>query len=240
MEYNDTEIKDFDYCDKVDLHALDQKVNFDRLALIANEHGFRGIVVPQINLDNLVKTFKIFEYKDILPICAIDYPFGSSSLDVRNYAIMSAKEKGAQEVEIVAPYHLIVSQDFRKLYDDAQGIANTCKKQGLKLKYVIDQNGPYLDDTVRSNLARMISKVRIPSVSTSLGFFDNKVDHSDNVIKMRTMKSKAGCSMKVYIGSQNVEDIASYIKAGADIIGLPWQKAVYLMHAYQDLVQKKY
>ena len=237
-EFED-EVKKFDYCDKVDLHALDHNIQIEKVVVIASEHGFRGVVVPHIYLESLVKAIKSNGNQELLPICAVDYPFGSSSLDVRNYSIMSAKEKGAKEVEVVAPYHLIANNDFKHVYDDAQNIISTAKKANVGIKYVLDQNGPFIDDAVRSKLARLISSTRMPVVSTSLGYFESKVDHADSIIKMRTMKSKSGASMKVYISSQNVEDIASYVKAGADIIGLPWNKAVYLIHEYEDLVQKK-
>ncbi len=239
MEEIENEEKYFDYCDKVDLHALGHNVNIQRVALIANEHGFRGVVVPLVQLDTLVKASKNLGYDDLLTICAIDYPFGSSSLDVRNYSIMAAKEKGAKEIEIVAPYHLIANKDFRRVYDDAQNVISTAKKANIGIKYVIDQNGPFFDDEVRSKLARLIDNTRLPTISTSLGFFQNKSDHADNIIKMRTLKSKAGCAIKVYIDSKDVEDIVSYVKAGCDIIGLPWDDAVRLIHDYENLVQKR-
>lgn len=237
-EFED-DIKQFDYCDKVDLHALDHFAQIDKIVVMASEHGFRGIIVPHIYIEALVKSIRINGNNDLLPICAIDYPFGSSSLDVRNYSIMSAKEKGAKEVEVVAPYHLIAKNDFKHVYDDAQNILSTAKKASIGIKYVLDQNGPYMDDAVRSKLARLISSVRLPVVSSSLGYFESKVDHADNIIKMRTMKSKSGAQMKVYISSQNVEDIASYVKAGADFVGLPWNRAISLIHEYENLIQKK-
>jgi deoxyribose-phosphate aldolase len=111
---------------------------------------------------------------------------------------------------------------------------------GLSVKYVLDRNHSYInEDNAITRLCRIIKQAQIPIVSTSLGFFDNKIEHSDSVIKMRNIKSKAGCDIKVYISSSDVSDIASYVKAGADIIGLPWNKAPYLVHAYEDLVQRK-
>lgn len=239
MYEEEQQVKQFDYCDKVDLHALEPKVNLASVVSIASEHGFRGIVVPLTKLEQLIKAIKDYGTKEMVPVCTVDYPFGSSSLDVRNYSILAAKEKGAKEVEVVAPYYLIADADFRRVYDDAHNLMSTANKQGISLKYVLDQSSPYVDDTVRTKLSRVISSSRIPIVSTSLGFFDNKVDHADNIIKMRTMKSKAGCQMKVYVSSQDVNDIASYVKAGADYIGLHWKKAPYLVHAYEDMVQKK-
>lgn len=239
-EETEQQVKPFDYCDKVDLHALNPNANLSGVVSIAAEHGFRGIVVPMGRLERLIAAIKAYGTKEILPICAIDYPFGSSSLDVRNYSIMSAHEKGAKEVEIVTPYHFIAVEDFRLVYNDAQSIMNTAKKAGVSLKYVLDDGNPYMNnDKVRSQLTRFVRDAQIPYVSNSLGFFPQKGDHADNIIKMRNFKSKAGCDMKVYLSSKDVDDIAAYVKAGADIIGLDWNQAPYLVHAYEEMVQKK-
>ncbi len=231
----------FDFCDKVDLHALSPSIPLDAVVAVAGEHGFRGVVVTLGRLQELVKeiTKPIFGDKSILPICTIDYPQGMSSTDVRAYSIQSAKEKGAKEVEIVAPYHLLVAKDFKAIYEDAQNLMNVASRAGIEIKYVLDQNSEFVDESISAKICRILSSTRIPVVSTSLGFFDEKIDHADNILKMRNIKNKVGCNMKVFIGSESPNDLASYIKAGADIIGLPWNKAPYLVHAYEDIVQKK-
>lgn len=240
QEETEQEVKQFDYCDKVDLHALNPNTNLNSVVSIAAEHGFRGIIVPMGRIEQLIASIKAYGTKEMLPICAVDYPFGSASLDVRNYSIMSAAEKGAKEVEIVAPYHFIAAEDFRRVYNDAQGIMTNAKKAGVSVKYVIDQGNPYIaNDKVRTQLSRIVQNSRIPYVATSLGYFPDKTDHADSIIKMRNIKSKGGCNVKVYLSSQEVDDIAAYVKAGADIIGLDWNKAPYLVHAYEEMVQKK-
>ncbi len=233
--------KTFDYCKKVDLHVLKGNPNIQSVVSIAGEHGFRGIVVTLARLDRLVDAINkpIYGCKDLVPICAIDFPLGESSLDVRNYSIITAKEKGAKEVEVVAPYHLIAEKDFRKVYDDAQALMSQAEKCGISLKYVLDRDSNSIDDSVTARLCRIISSTKIKFVSTSLGFFDKKIDHADNVIKMRNVKSKSGCAIKVFVSSNDASEIASYVKAGADIVGLPWEKATRLVHAYEDLVDKK-
>jgi deoxyribose-phosphate aldolase len=234
------ELSQFDYCGKVDLHALDSTIDLYSVVAIAAEHGFRGIVVPLSRAELLLKYLKEQNSIQITPICTVDYPLGALSLDVRNYCIMSAKEKGIREVEIVAPYHFIVDRDFRSLDDDARSLMATAKKAGIKIKYVLDQNSPYFDDDVRAKVSRMIKENQIPVVSTSLGFFDkSSADHADNVIKMRALKTRGGCEIKVYIPGPDVNDLASYVKAGADIIGLPWNKAANLVHAYENMVENK-
>lgn len=231
----------FDYCEKVDLHALDFNANLNSVVAVAAEHCFRGIVVTLAKLPELVKEINrpSFGDKQILPIVAIDYPYGNSSVDIRAYSIASAKEKGAKEIEIVAPYPMLAKRDFRGIYEDAQTLVTTAAKYGMSLKYVIDQNSEYIDDSVRTKICRIVSSTRVPMLSTSLGFFDQAVDHSDNIVKMRAMKNKIGCTIKAYIKTGDPNEFALYPKAGADIIGVEWKKGPQIVHAYENMVQKK-
>lgn len=231
--------EEFDFCNNVDLHILDIKTSLNSVVAVAGEHAFRGIVVPLGRLEQLVSCINkpLLGCKKILPICMIDYPSGSSSLDVRNYMIMAAKEKGAKEVEIVAPYQLIVEKEFRKIHDDISGLNATAVKMGITLKYVLDQNNEILDDGVRTKICRILSSNKVPILSTSLGYFDGKLDHTDNILKMRGTKAKLSCKMKTYINNCSIDELSLYIKAGCDIIGLDWKNAPRLVHGYKALVK---
>jgi deoxyribose-phosphate aldolase len=235
------EIKQFEYCDKVDLHALELSTPLDAVVSIAGEHGFRGIVVTPGKLASLVKEINKPNYgcQNIIPICAIDYPYGNSSIDVRTYSVTSAKENGAKEIEIVAPYHLIVEKDFRHVYEDIQSILTAAKKYEIAVKYVLDLNSPFIDDAIRTKLCRVMTSTRVPAISTSLGFYDENIDHGDNILKMRNIKNKVGCTIKTFVRTNDPNSFAMYPKAGVDIIGVDWKKGPFLAHAYEEMVLKK-
>lgn len=236
----DENFQRFDFCDKVDLHALEPKINLQSIVAVATEHGFRGIVVNPCDLSNLNDELgKIpVEIRTVLPITIIDYPFGMMSLDARAYSIQSAKEKGAKEVEIVAPYPLLVRKDFKAILADLQNICNIAKKCDINLKYVLDLNNKEYDDSVIAKMCRIFMSSKINIVSTSLGYFDKNQSNTDLILKMRSIKNKVGCNIKSYISSNDPNDLLSFIKAGSDIIGLKWNKAPFLVHEYEDLVQK--
>lgn len=231
----------FEYCNKVDLHVTDISTKLDNVVSVAAEHGFRGIVVTLGQITALVKEINkpLFGDKQILPIAVIDYPFGNSSIDVRAYSLASAKEKGAKEVEIVAPYPMIANHDFRGIYEDAQSLVAAAKKYDISIKYVLDQNSEFIEDSIRTKLCRIMSSTRVPFISTSLGYFDEEIDHSDNIVKMRALKNKIGCPIKAYVPTSDPNEFALYPKAGADILGLEWNVAPFLVHAYEDMVIKK-
>jgi len=239
---NEDEIKRFDYCGNVDLHAIDGNPNLNSVVAVAGEHGFRGIVVQPSRLEDLVAAINKpnFGDKEITAICAIDYPFGVSSMGVRNYMLHDAKEKGAHEVEVVIPYHWVLDKDWKRLYDDAQSLVAISNKLDLSIKYVIDQNASNIDDTVSARLCRIIASTRMPIVSTSLGFFDDsKISHADQVIKMRNLKSKAGCAVKVYVRNPSVEVISGFSRGGCDVFGVTWSVAANIVHSYENLLNNQ-
>lgn len=232
--------KKTDYFRKIDLHALNPNSNLKSVVTIASEHGFRGIMVHPCKAEELVKVIKEYGSNSLIPITVLDYPFGSMSLDIRNYALGSAKERGIKEIEIVAPYPLIAQKEFGKVGRDLEILSAKARELRIGIKYVLDYNCPFVDDTVRSKMCQLLKDYKVPMLSTSLGFYDSKTsDHADSVIYMRDMKRKSGCDTKVYIASQKVDDILSYSKAGVDVIGLPWNKAAYLIHEYEELIEKK-
>lgn len=238
---SEEKVRQFEYCDKVDIHAIDLDSPLDLVTAIATEHGFRGVVVTLNRIEELVKNISkdTLADKKIVPIAVIDYPYGSLSTDVRRYSILSAKEKGAKEVEVVAPYSLFISRKFKEIGDDIQNLASAAKESNIKLRYVIDINSAFIDESVRTKIMRIVSNNQIEDVSTSLGFYDKKVDHSDSVLKMRNMKSKTGSQTKSFISDASVADLTLYAKAGVDTVGLDWKLAANVVHSYEDIINKK-
>lgn len=220
----------------IDLHALDYYANPKDVVSIAAEHGFRGIVTTQGMIDKYSKLINRSGVgdKNIIPICAIDFPFGSLSTDVRTYSILAAKEKGAKEVEIVAPYHLFCRQYLPDIKKDLDNLVYMAKKVEITLKYVIDGNSMFMSDYVQKRVIDMLTKVTPDYVSTSLGFYDDfeGYSHEDSILFSRTLHKKYKLNVKMYGRNVNSEYLNLYKKAGVSIIGLDWNKAVYAAYDY--------
>jgi deoxyribose-phosphate aldolase len=236
----------FAYCNKVDLHALDLDQNLKPVVALAIEHGFRAIVVPHVRIPDLVAAINtvIIDKEErplIVPVAAVDYPFGTMPQDVRSYSIMSARECGAKEVEIVAPYAHLANKSFDKVNDDVKTLQSMASKTDVVLRYVVDQYCDLFDDGVKSRLYRLFAMNKVKAVSTSLGFYeDDSFDHSDNILKMRHVKNKTAAQVKSFIRTTNPAMFALYPKAGSEIMGVEWQTAPSMVHKYEEMVQTKY
>lgn len=236
----------FAYCNKVDLHAFELNQNLKPVVALAIEHGFRAIVVPHVRIPDLIAAINTViidkeERSLVIPIAAIDYPFGTLPKDVRSYSIMSARECGAKEVEIVAPYVHLANKSFDKIDDDVKTLQSMASKTGMTLRYVVDQYCDMFDDGVKSRLYRLLAINQVKSVSISLGFYEDEgFDHSDNILKMRHVKNKTAAQIKSFVRTTNPAMFALYPKAGSEIIGVDWQTAPSMVHKYEEMVQTKY
>jgi deoxyribose-phosphate aldolase len=229
----------FEFASKVDLHSYSYYDNLVNIIAIASEHSFRGVAVTLDRIDELSKIIKNNGTEDLIPIALVDFPMGSSPLDVRNYSIMAAREHGAREVEIVVPYQYVVENDSRKIAEDANNIVATAKKCNVALKYIFDPDFFQIDNSFITKLCRIIGAAIVPIISINSWGSDKTGRLSDEILSMRNIKSKSGCQIKANLYNTTIEDITSYMKAGSDIIGLKWQDAPNLVHHYEDLVQNK-
>lgn len=165
----------------------------------------------------------------------IDFPYGNSSCDIRAYSITSAKENGAKEVEICHPVSLFEDADFRKIYEDILNLRNIAKKINISLRYVISEEIKPIPDGVKTKLSRLLSVSNLDNIGLK---FNNTTSHTDNIIKMRFFKSKLNAKIKIITDNLTKDDFSSYIKAGADIIGLPIKQAPFIIHAYEEMINK--
>lgn len=227
----------FNYCHRVDLHAS-QMSNLRDVVAVANEHAFRGVVVPHNQIESLTKEIQFHENSTVLPIATIDYPFGSLSSDVRTYAIISAANKGAKEVEIVAPTSLILNKELKKLDKDLENIILTCAKVKVGFKYIVDyRQFKAFSASIQSRILRMISTNEVPIVSTSLGIWDLSDDVIiDEVMWVKDVKKKTSAKIKTHVQTSDVNKLAQFPKVGSEILGVHWQDAPNIVHRYEEII----
>lgn len=199
--------------------------------------GFKSIVVDQIKLDEVSKEIKKSHIEDLSVICKIDYPEGASSVDVRGYSVLSAKEKGASIVEVFAPKYLYKAKDFKRIHEDLVSLINLCKKNHIEFRYCISSSkNEYLSDDIKTKIARIFSAVDLGMLSINV---DQKSEISDEIIKLRFFKSKIQSKIKTILKEPTKEDLSSFVKAGVDVLGLDLWKAPFLIHAYEGMISNK-
>jgi len=235
-EFNFDENK-FTFCGKVDIFSVEAVNNLQLVCAIASEHGFRGISTTLDKLPILTKELKKDSLSDktIKANCVLDYPYGNMSLDVRNFAINSAKQNGATGIEITLPLSHIAEKSMVKINTDLECVSNTCKKLGLDLKYIFDCENRHMDDIIKNKLAKMLHLNNIDSLIVKTSY-DNV---SDSIMAIRYFKSKTQCKIKAFVPASTGDDIAQYTKAGAESIMLCWIDAPRLIYEYEILIENE-
>ena len=234
--------KEFSFCNKVDLHAVDDNLNIQLISSIIDEHNFRGIVVKPNDIINVRKYIKPHISKAKV-ISIVDYPYGDSLTTSRVNTIHDLKKMGANEIEIVAPYSLIKNKQFLKIDRDIKSIIETTNELKISFKYIIDNNFHVLDDGILTRLYRILFNNNIETISDSLSYNLNIPlnydSHSDRILNMRRLKSKCDSKIKCTLDEVDIQTLALYPKAGSEIIGLPWQIAPNIIHSYEYKKKKK-
>lgn len=217
---------------KIDLYVTKIGYNLKNAIAIASEHNFRSIVVPFNRLEELKKLTKD---TDLLSIAAVDFPMGSSPLDVRIYSVMSAKEHKCDEIEICLPYHSLDTKKNADISEDIKSNIDMSIKLKMPIRYMFNQI-ICLSPNIKKKIIHYFGVHRDKDIKSHIGFFNLNNNDSDNIIEIRDYKQRISALSKVYLKNVDVSVLNLYIKSGVDIIGLDIENAVFLSHEYETLL----
>lgn len=231
--------KVFSHTGKVDLVSTSPSDNLEHIAAIAEEHNFRGIVVPLYRVPELDKIREGSEGAEYKIIAAADFPYGTSPEYVRKHMCIYASECGAEEIEICCPYALVKNKDISGINRDLKTIIATSKKLEIVPRIAID-TGPHFfsDDVSKTRLFKVLHANKIENIMFYNSNTPNgEVNHSTNIIEMRELKLGRYSVMKAQLTDVDLDVLCMYPKAGAKLLGLNWRKASNLVHGYENIIQ---
>ena len=196
----------FEYCDHVDIHALDPSVNLKSLAIIANEHGFRGVVVPSSKVQELsVHLATPNKRTKVKTIGIIDFPSGYACNSSRRTEIVNCQELGAKEVEIIAPYSHILSGDWGKFEEDITSIVTICNRINIDYKITLLNRHQAIRDKDQAKIYRILAAKQVECISIGIGETNSPGELADQVMRMRNILKKTMYVMKVYLNTSDPE-----------------------------------
>lgn len=227
----------FSHTNKVDLLVLDPTDPLERVATIAEEHGFRSISVPLIRVPELQEIRKSSETAEYNIVAMADFPFGSSPEYIRKCMCVYAHESGADEIEISSPYCLIQQKDMASINQDIKTILSICQKVGLVPRIAVEAGSDFFTDITRSRFMKILSSNKVKNLLFYNSDREEDINHSTNIIDMRNLRYNKSVSVKAQLGSLPIETMSMYPKAGAKYLGLPWREAANLVHEYEEMIQ---
>jgi deoxyribose-phosphate aldolase len=173
--------------------------------------GFRGLCVNP----SWVKFVKD-ELRDTASkvICLVDAPIGDSSHEERMQICLTAKNNGADELDVVASLPNIKHERWEDVYKD---LADICKI--LPTKVIIGSG--YLTDSEIAFVSRLVKQAGAICVKTATAKDPlEEREIKEKALHLAIMKKNApGLLIKASGNVKNIKEAKAYIRAGADIIG---------------------
>ena len=163
---------------------------------------------------------KVLKNSKIKIATVTNFPHGSHDLDLALFETELAIKRGANEVDIVFPYHELISGHF----DIAAKMIKKAKKIcGKKILKVIIESG----ELKTKALIRQAAEISIANgadfIKTSTGKVTVNATLEATKIMLRTIKASGKkCGFKAAGGVKTVEQAAEYLELTANIMGEKW------------------
>lgn len=208
------EIKKLPIALRIDQTNIDPKANLldiKKTCAEVKKYGFRGICVNPQWVSAAKNELKDFPAK---VICLVDAPIGDSSHEERTQICLTAKNNGADELDVVASLADIKHERWEQVYKD---LVDICKI--LPTKVIIGSG--YLTDKEIALVSRLVKQAGAICVKTAT----SKDPLEERELKEKSwhleiMKKNApGLLVKVSGNVKTAKDARAYLRAGADIIG---------------------
>ncbi|UMX48330.1 MAG: deoxyribose-phosphate aldolase [Candidatus Nealsonbacteria bacterium DGGOD1a] len=199
---------------RVDQTNIDPKaglIDIKKTCAEVKKYGLRGICVNPQWVAAAKDELRDFPAK---VICLVDAPIGDSSHEERMQICLTAKNNGADELDVVASLPDIKHERWEEVYKDLAAICEI-----LPTKVIIGSG--YLTDKEIAMVSRLVKQAGAICVKTAT---------SKDPLEERELKEKAwhleimkknapGLLIKASGNIKNAKEAKAYVRAGADIIG---------------------
>lgn len=228
------------FCKFTDIYASD-RYSIKTLVSLALEHNFHGIAVPQNDVEIAASTLGKYNHSDMRPpsiIAIADHPYGNHSLDVRSYMILASIEKGATEVEMVAPHRALLNNDWLMIENDVKVLTAVARERGINLTYVVDQLANVQKPGAVQSFCKIAKAYKLGGIVNAVSTKHMSSTTTDTVIWMRDVKKFTGIKTKVFMNAKNQGDVGVYAKAGVNFFAMPWDIAPAAIHEYEEVLRR--
>lgn len=189
------------------------------------EFGFRAFVVHPCNL-KLAKS--ILKDSEVLLASVSDFPHGRSILNSRTSEVKEIITLGADEIDIVSSYQLLLDNDFNDYRNDLSEISKITSENNKTLKIILEVD--LLTGELITTATEIISEIAVKNnienkiiIKTKTGYAERKLENIDAVKLIKGSLDKNKLSDKILIkasgGIKTKEDCITLIQAGASILG---------------------
>jgi len=204
-------------------HAVLKPENTD-LDLVQNakmciENGVFSMCVKPCDIKAAKELLK---KSDVKVSCVLSFPHGADATPVKAFQAKQAIEDGTDEIDMVMNIGKFLSGDWEYVVEDIKAVVDVAHSHGVLVK-VIQESG-YLTLEQVAKACELSYEAGADFVKTSTGFGPGKATPEIIEVMVKTVGDRM--MVKPSGGIRTWEDAVSFLKQGADRLGIGSTEAV--------------
>ncbi len=198
------------YIDHTVLKAEASVADIKKLCAEARKYNFATVFV---NPSYVELAAKLLKGSGVKVGCAIGFPLGATTTDVKVMEAMQAVANGAQEIDMVINVGAVKSKNYKYVENDIKCVVKAVSPIGVKT--ILETC--LLTNEEKVKVAKIAKKVGAWFVKTSTGFSTGGATVEDIKLLRKTVGPKMG--VKASGGIRDYKTAMAMIKASANRIG---------------------
>jgi deoxyribose-phosphate aldolase len=177
----------------------------------ARQHGFRGVCVNGVWVDH---ARALLEDSDVKIICAVGFPLGANSSDVKRFEAEAAIDDGAQELDLVVSIGRLKSGDDKYVLRELRDVVEAADERPVNV--ILETGLLTRDEIIRASHLVLDSGAKC--VGTSTGFAETPGDA--NLENIKLLREIVGAEFGIKAaGVQDAKTALALIETGATRLG---------------------
>lgn len=181
-----------------------------KLCMEAKEYDFATVFV---NPCYVAFAKRLLKHTDVKVGCAIGFPLGATTTEVKVMEALQAIKNGADEIDMVINIGAVKSKRYTYVKNDIKSVVKAAKPKGVKV--ILETC--LLSDAEKVKVARIAKQAGVKFVKTSTGFSTGGATVEDIKLLRKTVGKKLG--VKASGGIRDYKSTITMIEAGANRIG---------------------
>lgn len=207
------------YIDHTVLKANASQEEIEKLCQEAIDNNFYAVCLHHSYISLATELLKESQVKIA---SVMDFPFGSETVTTRVSILkeLLKQHSNLDEVDIVAPLHLIQNNNWRQFKEDVQAIKQAVQESNSKaiLKTIIEVS-LFTKEQVQM-ASRLLAEAGHEYVKTSTGIINTRPTELQDIINIREAISEfPEVKIKASAGVKTKEQALQFIKEGVSRIG---------------------
>jgi deoxyribose-phosphate aldolase len=198
------------YIDHTALKADASEKDIKKLCAEAKKYNFATVFV---NPSYIKLAAKLLKGSGVKVGCAVGFPLGATTTEVKVIEALQAVKNGAQEIDMVINVGAVKSKNYKLVENDIKSVVKAIKPIGVKT--ILETC--LLTNQEKVKVVKIAKKVGVWFVKTSTGFSAGGATVDDIKLLRKTVGPKMG--VKASGGIRDYQTAIAMIEAGANRIG---------------------